>query len=168
MATPTPSQGAPGAEPAAQVAIASDHAGVALKAQLAEWLRAQGFTVADLGPQGAAPVDYPDFAQRLGLFVREGKAERGVLICGSGVGVSIAANKVAGIRAALVSDPLTAALSRQHNDANVVCLGARIVGEEMARACVRVFLQTDFDPGDDGRHRRRVEHIAQIRASSGP
>lgn len=166
MATPIPSQGAPGAEPA-RVAIASDHAGVELKAALAQWLRTQGFSVEDLGPQDAAAVDYPDFAQRLGLFVREGRAQQGVLICGSGVGVSIAANKVAGIRAALVSEPLTAELSRRHNDANVVCLGARIVGEEMARACVLTFLQTAFDPGDDGRHRRRVERIAQIQESSG-
>jgi ribose 5-phosphate isomerase B len=151
---------------APEVALASDHAGVELKAALADWLRGRGVSVCDLGPADASSVDYPDFAERLGLEVSQGRAQKGVLICGSGVGVSIAVNKVAGIRAALAAEPLTARLSRRHNDANVLCLGARIIGEEMARACVEAFLGSDFDPGDDGRHQRRVDKIARIQDAS--
>lgn len=151
----------------ARVALGSDHAGAELKASLRAWLEAEGVSVLDLGPEPGVSVDYPDFAERLGLAVREGRAEQGVLICGSGVGVSIAANKVKGIRAALVSEPVSAALARQHNNANVVCLGARLLGEDMARECVETFLNTPFDPGDDGRHRRRVELIAQVQSRSG-
>lgn len=150
------------------VAIASDHAGVELKAALVDWLDSRGVSVRDLGPPDAQSVDYPDYAQRLGEEIAQGRAARGVLICGSGVGISIAANKIAGIRAALVGEPLSASLARRHNDANVVCLGSRIVGEEMARACVQAFLDGSFDPGDDGRHRRRVDKIAALRDSSTP
>lgn len=151
-----------------QVAIASDHAGVELKSALADWLGARGVSLRDLGPHDAGSVDYPDFAQRLGEEVAQGRAQKGVLICGSGVGVSIAVNKVAGIRAALVSEPVSASLARQHNDANVICLGARLVGEDMARACVQTFLDGAFEPGDDGRHQRRVDKIAAVRAASTP
>ncbi|TDP64441.1 ribose-5-phosphate isomerase [Bradymonas sediminis] len=157
-----------GQDACVQVAIASDHAGVELKAALAEWLIARGVSLRDLGPQDGQSVDYPDYAKRLGDEVVQGRAQKGVLICGSGVGVSIAVNKVAGVRAALVSEPLSASLARQHNDANVICLGARIVGEAMARACVQAFLDGEFDPGDDGRHQRRVDKIAAVRASSTP
>jgi ribose 5-phosphate isomerase B len=144
------------------VVLASDHAGVAFKAMLAQWLREQGKLVVDLGPAESHSVDYPDFAELLGHNVADGHAECGILICGSGIGMSIAANKVAGVRAALVTDPLMASLSRKHNNANVLCLGSRIIGEEMAKACVEAFLETDFDPGDDGRHQRRVGRIDEI------
>jgi ribose 5-phosphate isomerase B len=146
------------------VVLASDHAGVAFKAMLVQWLREQGKTVTDLGPAESRSVDYPEFAELLGHNVSDGHATCGILICGSGIGMSIAANKVAGVRAALVTDPLMAGLSRKHNDANVLCLGSRIIGEEMAKACVEAFLQTDFDPGDDGRHQRRVGRIGDIGA----
>src|SRR5690554_414925 len=149
-----------------QVAIASDHAGVELKSALVDWLGARGVSLRDLGPYDAQSVDYPDFARILGEEVARGDAQKGVLICGSGVGVSIAVNKVAGIRAALVTEPLTAGLARRHNDANVLCLGARIIGEEMARACVQAFLDEAFEPGDDGRHQRRVDKIARLGESS--
>lgn len=144
------------------VALASDHAGVELKAELAHWLGERGLTVADLGPAESHSVDYPDFAEVLARRVAEAGAERGILICGSGIGMSIAANKVDGVRAALVTDPLMAELSRRHNDANVLCLGARIIGRDMAKACAEAFLNTDFDPGDDGRHQRRVGRIHEI------
>lgn len=152
----------PGVRTRVQVAIASDHAGVELKSALVDWLGARGVSLRDLGPHDTQAVDYPDFARRLGEEVARGGAQKGVLICGSGVGVSIAVNKVAGIRAALVCEPLTAALARRHNDANVVCLGARIIGEEMARACVQAFLDGEFEPGDDGRHQRRVDKIMRL------
>ena len=144
------------------VAIASDHAGVELKAALIEWFRRRGFTFVDLGPASGVSVDYPDFASLVAERVVEGGAERGVLICGTGIGMSLAANKVKGIRAALVSEPVSAELSRQHNDANVLCLGARMIGEVMAQRCVERFMTTRFDPGDDGRHRRRVQRIQAL------
>ncbi|QDG53765.1 ribose 5-phosphate isomerase B [Persicimonas caeni] len=150
----------------ADLVIASDHAGVEFKAMLADWLREQGKTVVDLGPAEAQSVDYPDFAELLANKVAGGHADKGILICGSGIGMSIAANKVPDVRAALVTDPLMASLSRQHNNANVLCLGARIIGEELAKACVDAFLTTDFDPGDDGRHQRRVGRIAEIARQS--
>lgn len=147
---------------AAQVVLASDHAGVEMKADLVDYLREQGRHVADLGPTEIRSVDYPDFAELVGRAVGKGEAPYGILICGSGIGMSIAANKVAGVRAAMVSEPISAGLSRQHNDANVLCLGARLIGRDMARACVDAFLSTDFEPGDDGRHQRRVGRIAEI------
>ncbi len=150
----------------ADIVIASDHAGVEFKATLAQWLREQGKTVVDLGPAEAHSVDYPDFAELLANKVAGAHADKGILICGSGIGMSIAANKVPEVRAALVTDPLMASLSRQHNDANVLCLGSRLIGEEMAKACVDAFLTTDFDPGDDGRHQRRVGRIAEIARQS--
>lgn len=136
------------------IAIASDHAGVELKSQLAAWLTGAGHRVLDLGTDGPASVDYPDFAAAVAAAVTDGRAERGVLICGSGIGISIAANRHAGIRAALVHDVTTARLSRQHNDANVVALGARLIGPDTARDCVEAFLQTPFDGGE--RHERRI------------
>jgi ribose 5-phosphate isomerase B len=145
-----------------EIAIASDHAGIALKAELVEWLMRRHISVVDLGPADSQQVDYPDFAQRVGRRVRDKEARLGVLICGSGVGMSIAANKMAGIRAALVSEPISAALAREHNDANVLCLGARMIGGLMAQRCVEAFMATAFTPGDDGRHRRRVEAIHRL------
>lgn len=136
------------------IAIASDHAGVELKSQLAAWLTGAGHQVLDLGTDGPASVDYPDFAAAVAAAIAEGRAERGVLICGSGIGISIAANRHPGIRAALVHDVTTARLSRQHNNANVVALGARLIGPDTARDCVEAFLQTPFDGGE--RHERRI------------
>jgi len=114
--------------------------------------------VLDLGSDSLESVDYPDFGYALAGAMKEGKAERGVLICGSGIGVSIAANRHAEIRAALVHDALTARLSRQHNDANVVCFGGRTIGPEVARDCLKVFLETEFEEG--GRHSRRVDKLS--------
>lgn len=140
-----------------RLAIASDHAAFALKAELAEWLRAQGHAVADLGPDSAASVDYPDFGYALAAHVADGKADFGVALCGSGIGISIAANRHPGCRAALVSEPLSARLAREHNDANVIALGARLTGGDMARACIEAFLATSF-AGD--RHARRVDKLS--------
>lgn len=136
------------------IALASDHAGVELKAQLAAWLKGAGHEVLDLGTDGPASVDYPDFAAAMAAAITDGRAERGVLICGSGIGISIAANRHAGIRAALVHDVTTARLAREHNDANVLALGARIIGPEIAKDCVDTFLKTAFEGGE--RHSRRV------------
>lgn len=147
------------------VAIGADHAGVNLKAALVEWLKKEGHSVQDLGPSDAMAVDYPDFASRVARFVAEGHATRGVLICGSGVGMSIAANKIPGARAVLAAHALQAQLSRRHNDANVLCLGERLTGTDLSIDCLRAFLTTPFDPGDDGRHRRRVGLIHALESS---
>jgi ribose 5-phosphate isomerase B len=124
------------------VAIASDHGGFELKTLLVPELRALGLTVLDLGTGSAEPVDYPDFAQKLVGAILEGKASRGILICGTGIGMSIAANRHRAIRAAVCHDATTARLARQHNDANVLCLGGRVLGAETARDCVKIFLTT--------------------------
>jgi ribose 5-phosphate isomerase B len=136
-----------------RIAIASDHAAVALKASLAEWLREQGHDVADLGPEGTESVDYPDYGYKLAEEVAAGRAERGVALCGSGIGISIAVNRNPACRCALVNEPLSASLSREHNDANVIAMGARLTGIDMAKACLTAFLDTPF--GGD-RHARRV------------
>lgn len=141
-----------------RIAIASDHAAVGLKAALADWLRGEGHDVEDLGTNGEASVDYPDFGYRLAGHVAAGKAERGVALCGTGIGISIAVNRHPGVRCALVSEPLSATLSREHNDANVIAMGARIIGIEMAKACLTAFLATPF--GGD-RHARRVGKLGQ-------
>ena len=139
-----------------RIAIASDHAAIALKAELAAWLAGEGHEVADLGPQGDAPVDYADYGYGLAEHVAGGRSERGVALCGSGVGISIAVNRHPACRCALVSEPGSAALSRQHNDANVIALGARLVELETAKACVAAFLATDFA---GGRHGPRVDKL---------
>lgn len=141
-----------------RIAIASDHAGVALKATLSQALAEQGFDVLDLGTSGPDSVDYPDFADRLAAALADGRAQRGVLVCGTGIGISIAANRHRHIRAARCSDTTDARLARQHNDANVLVLGARTTGEEVARDCLRTFLTTDFE---GGRHQRRVDKMSQ-------
>lgn len=138
------------------IAIACDHGGVALKDQLlksfphVQWL--------DLGTNGTDSVDYPDYAQKLAQAIKDGKAARGVLICGSGIGISIAANRHAHIRCALVHDVTGARLCRQHNDANVLALGARLTGVEVAKDCVDVFLSAEFE---GGRHQGRVDKLSQ-------
>jgi ribose 5-phosphate isomerase B len=138
------------------VAIACDHAGIILKSQLKADLEADGYTVLDLGTNGPESVDYPDFGFALAEAIADGRAEKGVLVCGSGIGISIAANRNPAVRAAVVTDALTAKLSRQHNDANVVCFGERLVGSEIARDAMKVFLETAFE---GGRHARRVDKL---------
>ena len=139
-----------------RIAIASDHAAIDLKAALADWLRGAGHDVADLGPDSAASVDYPDYGYKLAAAIAEGSAERGIALCGSGIGISIAVNRNPAARCALVAEPLSATLAREHNDANVIAMGARLIGIEMAKACVTAFLATDF--GGD-RHQRRVDKL---------
>ena len=141
-----------------RIAVGSDHAGFPLKAALAGWLQELGHEVTDLGAYSTDSVDYPLIGFDVASRVARGEAERGVLVCGSGIGVSIAANRVAGARAALVQEPLSARLAREHNDANVVCMGARLIGEEMAREILKVFLGTPFE---GGRHQRRIDQLDQ-------
>ncbi len=140
-----------------RIAIASDHAAYELKAVLADWLRDQGHEVEDLGTNGPESVDYPDYGYRLGEAIADGRAERGVALCGSGIGISISVNRNPAARCALVSEPLSAKLSREHNDANVIAMGARLTGIDMAKACLDAFLTTDF-AGD--RHARRVDKLS--------
>jgi len=137
------------------IAIASDHAGVELKETLKRELASLGFTAKDFGTDNSESVDYPDFAHALAQWVEKNNS-RGVLICGSGIGMSIAANRHKGVRAALCQNGEQAALARKHNDANVLCLGARTVKEEAARDTLREFLATPFE---GGRHQRRVEKL---------
>ena len=141
-----------------RIAIASDHAAYGLKASLVQWLRDEGHDVLDLGPHDAGRVDYPDYGRKLADAVAAGDAARGVALCGSGIGISIAVNRNPALRCALVSEPLSAALARQHNDANAIAMGARLIGEDMAKACLAAFLSTDFD---GGRHQARVDKLAQ-------
>lgn len=141
-----------------KIALASDHAAFGLKGELAQWLRELGHEVTDLGPDGIESVDYPDYGYKLARHVAAGKADFGVAACGSGIGISIAVNRVPQARCALVSEPLSARLAREHNDANVIALGARLVGLDMAKACVEAFLATPF-AGD--RHVRRVEKLSR-------
>ncbi len=138
------------------VAIAADHAGVALKAALAKQLVEMGYHVTDLGTDGPESVDYPDFAKAVAEAVAAGRARWGVLVCGSGVGMAMAANRNPAVRAVAAHSGLEARLSRQHNDANVLALGARLVGEETARDCVAAFFATPFE---GGRHARRVAKL---------
>ena len=139
------------------VAIASDHAGVALKGELSEVLRALGHDILDLGTVGPESVDYPDFGQALAETIASGRAGWGIAICGTGIGISIAANRHAGVRAAVCHDVTSARLAREHNDANVLALGARLIGAEVAKECLRAFMTTEFDGG--ARHTRRVEKL---------
>jgi ribose 5-phosphate isomerase B len=142
-----------------RIALASDHAGFALKDELAAWLRDGGHVVIDLGTNSSESVDYPEFGSRLGRAVASGEAERGIAVCGSGIGISIAVNRNPDCRCARVDDPLSARLAREHNDANVLALGGRLIGADMARACVSEFLGTDFA---GGRHQRRVDQLSQL------
>jgi ribose 5-phosphate isomerase B len=138
------------------IAIANDHAGVALKQVLLTEIARLGFSPLDLGTNSADSVDYPDYGHAIAKAVVDGRARMGIAICGSGIGISIAANRHAGIRAALVSTGLAAELSRQHNDANVLCLGARLIGEAEAKECVQRFLTTTFEAG---RHQTRIDKL---------
>ncbi len=140
-----------------RIAIASDHAAIDLKAELAEWLRSEGHEVADLGPDTGDSVDYPDFGYLLSSVVADGTAEKGIALCGSGIGISISVNRNPAVRCALVSEPLSAALAREHNDANCIAMGARLTGVDMAKACLTAFLTTEFA---GGRHQRRVDKLS--------
>ena len=142
--------------PREPIAIASDHAGFALKQQLAEELQAQGRVVLDLGPTSDAAVDYADYGHALASAIVAGRAGSGIAICGSGIGISIAVNRHPVVRAALCTSGLMARLARQHNDANVLVLGSRIIGIEVARDCVDQFLNTAFE---GGRHAGRVAKL---------
>jgi ribose 5-phosphate isomerase B len=140
-----------------RIAIASDHAALALKSALVAYLADAGHQVDDLGPHDETSVDYPDYGYELAEAVASGAAERGVALCGSGIGISIAVNRNPACRCALVSEPLSATLSREHNDANVIAMGARLTGIDMAKACLDAFLATEF--GGD-RHARRVDKLS--------
>jgi ribose 5-phosphate isomerase B len=139
------------------VAIAADHGGFDLKSILVPELRALGLEVLDLGTMNGDAVDYPDMARTLAQAMESGRAQRGVLICGTGIGMSIAVNRHRALRGALVHDALTARLARQHNDANVLVLGGRVLGPELAKDCLRTFFTTSFD---GGRHARRVAKLS--------
>ena len=141
-----------------KIAIASDHAAVDLKTVLVDWLREHGHDVVDLGPNSADSVDYPLYGYKLADAIAEGHAERGVALCGSGIGISIAVNRNPAIRCALVSEPLSAQFARSHNDANAIAMGARLIGPEMAKACLAAFIDTPF-AGD--RHQRRVDQLSR-------
>ena len=142
-----------------RIALAADHAGYPLKQELAEWLRGQGQDVLDLGTNSNDSVDYPRFGTLLADAIANGDAARGIAVCGSGIGISIAINRNAACRCARVDDPLSAGLAREHNDANVLALGARLIGSDMAKACVTAFLGTDFA---GGRHQRRVDQLSTL------
>ncbi|MDB2414418.1 ribose 5-phosphate isomerase B [Rickettsiales bacterium] len=141
------------------IAIASDHAGYLLKEKLKVFLKAEGYECQDLGTDSEESVDYPDFAKKVGDVVAKKQADCGVLICGSGIGISIAANRNPKIRAALCHNAEIAKLSRQHNDANILVLGSRIVDEKTAIECLKTFIDTDFEAG---RHIKRVEKLGNI------
>ena len=142
-----------------RIAIGSDHAGFDLKAHLIELLRGQGHDVADLGTDSTDSVDYPQFCAAVGRSVRDGKADLGIVLGGSGQGEQLAANKVRGVRAALCNDLYTARMARAHNDANVLSMGARVVGIGLAEEIVATFLATEFE---GGRHQRRVDQLSAL------
>ena len=141
-----------------RIALSADHAGYELKDLLAAWLAEEGHEIIDLGTNGPESVDYPDFGARLARAVASGDADRGIAVCGSGIGIAIAANRNPGCRCAQVNEPLSATLARTHNDANAIALGSRLIGLDMAKACVTAFLATEFE---GGRHQRRVDQLSQ-------
>lgn len=149
--------------PAMKIAIASDHAAFDMKADLSRSLQEWGHEVLDLGPDSADRVDYPDYGYKLAEAIARGEAECGVVLCGSGIGISIAVNRNPAARCALVSDPYAAALAREHNDANVIAMGSRLVGPDMARTCLQTFLVAEFQ---GGRHAGRVAKLTQPKTSS--
>lgn len=143
------------------IAIGCDHAGLELKNEVIKFLEESGISYEDVGTYTKDSCDYPVFAEKVARAVQSGKAEKGILICGTGLGMSYAANKVKGIRAACLSDSASARLARQHNDANVLCFGQNIVGKAVALDLVKIFLETEFE---GGRHERRVALIDEIKA----
>jgi ribose 5-phosphate isomerase B len=146
----------------ATIAVASDHAGFDLKEILKGDLQQAGYAVLDLGTNSTASVDYPDFGAAMGEAIASGQAERGVIVCGSGIGISIAANRNPKVRAVLAHDTTSARLSREHNDANVVAFGQRLIGIEVAREALKVFLSTSFE---GGRHAGRVAKLSGVSKS---
>ncbi len=143
--------------PIETLAIAADHAGYALKSKLLKELETRGYRVLDLGTHSSDSVDYPDFAQAMARAIESGEVRRGVLICGTGIGIAIAANRHRAVRAAVCHDVSSARLARRHNDANVLALGARLTGDEVAKDCLAAFLETEFE---GGRHARRVAKMS--------
>ena len=150
---------------AERIAIASDHAAIEMKSALVAHMEELGHEVVDLGPGGVESVDYPDYGYKLAEAVASGDADRGIALCGSGIGISIAVNRNPGCRCALVSEPLSARLAREHNDANVLAMGARLIGVEMAKTCIDVFLAAAYG---SGRHQRRVEKLSNPRFAKEP
>lgn len=144
--------------------IASDHAGLELRRELAALLTEKGITFEDVGPTTTASVDYPDFARDVAKAVSEGRCTHGVLVCGTGIGMSIVANKYRGVRAALCTTEFEARMARAHNDANVLCVGQRVVGVGVARSILEAFLATPFE---GGRHQKRIDKIREAESESG-
>ncbi|MGH7322946.1 MAG: ribose 5-phosphate isomerase B [Candidatus Rokuibacteriota bacterium] len=141
------------------IALGADHAGWQLKEDVKSWLLDKGFQMIDLGTHSPEPVDYPEYAEQVAEAVASGKAERGVLVCGTGIGMAMTANKVPGVRAAFCPDLFTARMSREHNDANVLTLGGRLTGTELALEIVEMWLRAEFQ---GGRHSRRVGRITDL------
>jgi ribose 5-phosphate isomerase B len=146
------------------VALGADHAGWELKEALKSWLMEAGYQVLDFGTHSPDSVDYPDYAQQVGEAVAVGKVDRGVLVCGTGIGMTMAANKIPGVRAALCGDAFTSRMSREHNDANVLALGGRLTDADMGRDILKIWLETDFA---GGRHARRVNKIMELEGPRG-
>ena len=147
-----------------KIAVGSDHRGLTVKQRIVPLLRQMGHEVTDVGPANPGSVDYPDYAFEVGRAIGEGRADRGILICGTGIGMCMAANKVKGVRAAPCHDSITAELSRRHNDSNVLCLSADLLGEELIERMIRIWLDTPFEAG---RHARRVDKIMQFERGGG-
>lgn len=141
------------------IALGSDHGGLEMKAAVAQVLAERGIDVQDMGTGNGDSVDYPDFAEKVALAVSQGEAECGVLICGTGIGMSIAANKYPGVRAALVTDEFMAQMAKEHNNANILVMGGRVLSDDAARHMVQVWLDTEYE---GGRHQRRLDKIARI------
>lgn len=139
-----------------RVAVASDHAGFHLKTNCVTWLNELGYSVTDLGPEQAERCDYPDFAHQLCQLITKGEVDWGVLVCGTGIGMSMTANKHAGIRAALITDPFCAAATREHNNANVLCMGERVIGSALAKSILDAFSKASFE---GGRHQTRINKM---------
>ena len=143
-----------------KIAIAADHGGFELKDSMVEYIKSLGNEVVDLGTNSADSVDYPDYAKKVCEEIQQGNSDLGILICGTGIGMSLAANKFEGIRAACVSDVYSAKMSRNHNNANVLCIGARVIGDEVAKLIIKTFLENEFEAG---RHQRRVDKIMDFK-----
>ena len=146
-----------------KIAIGNDHSAVELKEIIADYVRELGHEVVNLGTDSTQSCDYPLYGEKVGRAVVSGKADLGIAICGTGLGISLAANKVKGVRACVCSEPYTARMSRLHNNANVLCFGARVVGSELAKMITQVWLETEFE---GGRHQRRVDQIMEIEGKS--
>lgn len=142
-----------------RIAIGSDHRGYQIRPRIIEWLQERGYEVIDVGSHSQDPVDYPDIAEAVAMKVGQGEVDRGILLCGTGLGMSIAANKVRGVRAVPCHDDLTAEMSRRHNDANILCLSADLLGERLLFRVIEIWLKTPFE---GGRHARRLEKISAI------